>query len=161
MNNPSGPRQGSVQTKSFTLGFPYPHWSWTWWILFIVFIIFTSNEYWHRVPASQKAMGMSPFCRQHNPHEITYLLVPVPLHDRNFLKLTWTVIYHWKLEPFFVSQSLSKTGFWLGVCHGWFHLHGLTRPVRSANRDLQNEKFLPTVGFETRSTFSVLDRYIN
>ena len=28
------------------------------------------------------------------------------------------------------------------------HLHGLSRPVRSVNRELQNEKFLPTVGFE-------------
>ena len=30
----------------------------------------------------------------------------------------------------------------------WFHLHGLTWPVGSANRKLQNEKFLTTVGFE-------------
>ena len=30
----------------------------------------------------------------------------------------------------------------------WFHLHGITRHVRNANRWLQNEKILPTVGFE-------------
>ena len=36
------------------------------------------------------------------------------------------------------SEPLSKTGYWLSVCHGWFHLHGLTRDARSANRELQN-----------------------
>ena len=50
---------------------------------------------------------------------------------------------------FFVSsEPLSKTGHWLGVCYGWFHLHGLTRHVRNANRDSQNDKYLPTMGFE-------------
>ena len=29
-----------------------------------------------------------------------------------------------------------------------FHLHALTGPIRSANQELQNEKFLATVGFE-------------
>ena len=42
----------------------------------------------------------------------------------------------------------SKTGYWLGVCYGWFHLHGLTRAARSENRELQNEKFLPIPGLE-------------
>ena len=54
----------------------------------------------------------------------------------------------------FKLAPLSKTGYWLGVCHGWFHLHGLTRPARSANRKLQNEKFLPIVGFEP-ATFRI------
>ena len=40
------------------------------------------------------------------------------------------------------------TGYKLGVCHGWFHLHGQTRAARSENRELQNEKFLPTAGLE-------------
>ena len=48
----------------------------------------------------------------------------------------------------FSSKALSKTGYWLGVCHGWFHLRGISWPVRSANRELKNDKFLPTVGFE-------------
>ena len=30
----------------------------------------------------------------------------------------------------------------------FINFHGLTRPVRSANRELQNEKFMTTVGFE-------------
>ena len=25
---------------------------------------------------------------------------------------------------FFSIEPLSKTGYWLGVCHGWFHLQG-------------------------------------
>ena len=25
-------------------------------------------------------------------------------------------------------------GYWLGVCHGWFHLHGLTRASRNAKK---------------------------
>ena len=50
--------------------------------------------------------------------------------------------------PIFFPTNLIKTGFQLGVCHDWLHLHGLTRPVRSANRKLQNEKFMPTMGFE-------------
>ena len=57
---------------------------------------------------------------------------------------TWKVIYHWRRQPYFFY----RTGFLLGVCHGWFHLRGLTRSVRNADRELQNEKFLPTVGFE-------------
>ena len=31
----------------------------------------------------------------------------------------------------FSSEPLSIAGSWLGVCHGWFHLHGLTRAARS------------------------------
>ena len=58
---------------------------------------------------------------------------------RQELKLTWTVIYHWKRKPHFSSEHLSKTGYWLGVCHGWFHLHWIIRHVMSANRESQNE----------------------
>ena len=66
------------------------------------------------------------------------------------LKLTWKVIYHWKLQPYFCLANLYlKQGTYNhGVCHGWLHLYGLTRPVKSANRELQNEKFMPKVGFE-------------
>ena len=38
---------------------------------------------------------------------------------------------------------LAKTGYWLGVCHGWFHLHGITRATRSDNRELPNENSWP------------------
>ena len=49
---------------------------------------------------------------------------------------------------FFSSELMYKTGYWLGVCHGRFHLLGITPAMRSVNRELQNEKFLPTVGFK-------------
>ena len=52
---------------------------------------------------------------------------------------------------FFLANLFSKTGYWLGVCHGWFHLHELTRAARSENRELQNEKVLPIPGLELRT----------
>ena len=48
----------------------------------------------------------------------------------------------------FSCEPISKTGYYLGVCHGWFHLHGQTRAARSKNRELQNEKILPIAGLE-------------
>ena len=49
---------------------------------------------------------------------------------------------------FFSSEPLSETGYWLGYVMVDLILHGLTRPVRSANQELQNEKFLSAEGFE-------------
>ena len=49
------------------------------------------------------------------------------------LKLTRTVIYKCKRQPYFSIEPLSKTGYWLGVCHGWFHLQGLTGGVKNAS----------------------------
>ena len=50
---------------------------------------------------------------------------------------------------FFSSEPFSETGYLLGVCHGWFHCNGLLELWGSwVERELQNEKFLPTVGFE-------------
>ena len=40
------------------------------------------------------------------------------------------------------------TGYYLGVFFGWFHLQQLTPTVRNTGRELQNEKFFPSVGFE-------------
>ena len=34
---------------------------------------------------------------------------------------------------FFSIEPLSKTGYWLGVCHGWLHLQGLTGSVKNAS----------------------------
>ena len=34
----------------------------------------------------------------------------------------------------YVRRGIANSGYWLGVCHGWSDLHGLTRPVKSANR---------------------------
>ena len=49
---------------------------------------------------------------------------------------------------FFSREALSKTVYYLGVCHGWFDLHWITGPVRSAIREFQNEQFLSSVEFE-------------
>ena len=38
---------------------------------------------------------------------------------------------------FFSCEPISKTGYWLGVSYGWFHLHRLTRASRSENWELQ------------------------
>ena len=81
------------------------------------------------------------------PHSETLLNEPRK-KDAHSLKLTWKVIYEWKRHPFFSCEPISKTGYWLGVCYGWFHLHRLTRAARSENRALQNEKFLPIPGLE-------------
>ena len=34
---------------------------------------------------------------------------------------------------FFSDELLSETGYWLGVCHGWFHLHRLPLAARSGS----------------------------
>ena len=50
---------------------------------------------------------------------------------------------------FFSSEPWSKTRYLLGESHGWFHLYGHTRPVRSANLGYKmKKKFLPIMGFE-------------
>ena len=67
---------------------------------------------------------------------------------QNYLKLIWTLMFHWRRQPYFSREPLSKTGYKLGVCHISFHLHMLTRTVRSAIRELQNEKFWSKVVFE-------------
>ena len=54
---------------------------------------------------------------------------------------------------FFSCEPISKTGYWIDVCYGWFHLHGLTRAARSENRELQNEKFLPIPGLDKMICF--------
>ena len=39
----------------------------------------------------------------------------------------------------FSSEPFSTTGYKLGVCHGWFHLHGSTRYLSSADWQLHNK----------------------
>ena len=48
-------------------------------------------------------------------------------------KLTWTVIYHSDGSHIFSNEPLYKTVYWLGVCHGWFHLHDLPLAARSGS----------------------------
>ena len=59
----------------------------------------------------------------------------VAIFSRSSLKLNRTAIYHWRRQPYFSSEPLSKTGYLLGVCYGRFRLHGLTRAARSENRE--------------------------
>ena len=58
-------------------------------------------------------------------------------------------------QPYFSIEPISLTGYSLRVCHGWFHLQGLPcyieRSGTRVERELQNEKFLITVGFEPRA----------
>ena len=55
------------------------------------------------------------------------------------------MLYHWRRQPyfFFLANLYLKHDISFGVCHGWHHLHGLTRHVRSVNRELQNENSCP------------------
>ena len=49
---------------------------------------------------------------------------------------------------FFLANLFLKQGISSDYVMVYFNLHGLTWPVMSANRELQNVKFLPTVRFE-------------
>ena len=67
-----------------------------------------------------------------------------------YLKLT--VIFNCKRQPYFFYRVFrSKTGYWLGVCHGWFHLQGLTGGVKNASRvRITKLKSLTHCGIRTR-----------
>ena len=43
--------------------------------------------------------------------------------------------YYCRRKLYYSIEPLSVTGYWLGVCHGWFHFHGLTRTGQSAKRE--------------------------
>ena len=49
------------------------------------------------------------------------------------------VLYNGHLQPFLSTECLFKTGYLQGVCHAWFHLHGLARDTRNAKQD-ENQK---------------------
>ena len=59
------------------------------------------------------------------------------------LKLTWTVIYYCRWQPYFFIYPLSIAGYWLGECHGWFHLHGLPQATRSWSENYKMNKICP------------------
>ena len=44
---------------------------------------------------------------------------------------------------FFSREPLSKTGYWLGVCHGWFHLHWHPRSIRSESENYKMKNSCP------------------
>ena len=81
------------------------------------------------------------YCRYFNVAQLTFRSSDVKADMKSYIPLETAAI-------FFSGEPFSKTRYYLAVCHGWFHLHGLTRPVRNANRELQKGKFMPTVGFE-------------
>ena len=67
------------------------------------------------------------------------------------LKLTWTIIYCCKWQPYFSIEPLSKTGYWLIVSHGWFHLQGLTGGVKNVSRvRITKLRILAYCGIRTR-----------
>ena len=59
------------------------------------------------------------------------------------LKLTWTVIYYCRWQPYFSIEPLSIMGYWLGECRGWFHMHGLPRAARSGSENYKMKTFCP------------------
>ena len=71
-----------------------------------------------------------------------YTIHTPTLIDSCYFKLTWTGIYYCRRQPYFFIEPISKTGHWLGVCHGWFHLQGLPRAERNANRTRSTKKTL-------------------
>ena len=85
--------------------------------------------------------------------EVDLIFVPLSLSSEysctQYSKLTWNDVNR-RSPPYFSIETWSKTGYWLGVCHGCYHLHGLTQAARNAKWKLPNEKFLLTVGFELR-----------
>ena len=51
----------------------------------------------------------------------------------------------------FFFEPNSKTGFWLGVCQGWFHLHGLARDSRNTKQARTTQwKAIARSGIRTR-----------
>ena len=56
------------------------------------------------------------------------------------LKPTWKFIFNGILPPYFYVENVSKTGYWLGVYHGRFHLHWLTLSKREVPRGVRNSK---------------------
>ena len=44
---------------------------------------------------------------------------------------------------FFLYRTVIKSGYWLGVCHAWFHLHWLTRAAMSGKIELQKKSSGP------------------
>ena len=80
-----------------------------------------------------------------NGHRAISIVQPfIPIDKRSFK----ANMKSYKQLEIFSCEPISKTGYWLGVCYGWFHLHGLAWAARSENRELQNEKFLPISGLE-------------
>ena len=64
-----------------------------------------------------------------NPNEqyyrcrtIVFLRSIVKANMKSYIPLETAVI-------FFSCELISKTGYWLGVCYSWFHLHGQMKSI--------------------------------
>ena len=61
------------------------------------------------------------------PPAVTFEVRTLKANMNSYIQLQTAAI-------FFSIEPLSKTGYWLGECHGWFHLQGLTGGVKNASR---------------------------
>ena len=82
------------------------------------------------------------------------IIIPSADGSRRCLKLKWKVIYTWLRQQYFSIEPLSKTGHLLNECHGWFHLHDITRLWGAQIENYDIKKILLTVEFEP-GTFRV------
>ena len=89
-------------------------------------------------------------------HCAVYAYVPPLMHLCTFsvLKANMNSYMYMLLQMaaiIFSIEPLSKTGYWLGVFHGWFHLQGLTGGVKNASRvRITKLKILAHCGIRTR-----------
>ena len=92
----------------------------------------------------EKTVGLilcpsTPICRLFLKH-----CTLIKANMNNYIQLQTAAIFL-SIEP------LSKTGYWLGVCHGWFHSQGLTGGVKNASWvRITKLKSLPHSGIRTR-----------
>ena len=64
-------------------------------------------------------------------------------------KLNWSDIYTTRDGTHIISsEPLSKTGYGLGVCHGWLDLHGHSQAEKSWSDNYKIKKKLPTAGLD-------------
>ena len=70
----------------------------------------------------------------------------------SIVKADMKVLYHWKRQSYvFLANFCLKQGISSEYVMVDFICIGLPRPVRNANRKIQNENFLHTVGFKPRT----------
>ena len=99
-----------------------------------------------------------------------HLDVPLPRAPRYLYTKPWPTLekMHAYLTRIRLSSSnesmntylsLAKTGYWLGVCHGCYHFHLLSRALMHANQ-AGLTKFLPTVWFGLRWNLSIIIYFV-
>ena len=83
----------------------------------------------------------------HNEHSLWYILLAWNISFK--LKLTWTVTYHYRRQPYFFWQTFIWNRV-LARCLSWFiSFAWASSSCKERKRDLQNKKiFLLTAGLE-------------